>query len=498
MQFVTRRPRFPLGYQAAELPPVQKTLYSDGIREIYLLERSAESECLLIADKSAETSTLLEAIDLFPHGCAELLDHDRTAGTFALRVNGVWWAQQATKELDGFEWKSFLIESGKILKSAHRRGLRPALHPALLWLAKKVPALLPLFATREHITEQEILGDFARVLLSASTGIDENSLKEISGEQLRSWNRNVPADVLKPLIACLPNTGHAGISGFDELEARIEGKPESITVGRKPNGSGFNEIAGMRELKEWLGKEILGPLREPERYAKYRISIPNGILFYGPPGCGKTYVARQLAQELGYFFKEVKPSDVASPYIHSTVLRIRDMFDEALEKAPSVLFIDEFDAFAPSRSDLGGHQQYKSEEVNEFLASLEGAAERKVLVIGATNSPEKIDPAIRRTGRFDKLVLIPPPDADARTAMLTYHLRGRLAESDIDVAGVAMVLDGYAASDIKMLVDEAARLALAANEPISTENLLSAMQRVPASITEKDLAHYNAFQSRGF
>ena len=121
-----------------------------------------------------------------------------------------------------------------------------------------------------------------------------------------------------------------------------------------------------------------------------------------------------------------------------------------------------------------------------------------MLVIAATNSPEKIDPAIRRTGRFDKLVLIPPPDADARAAMLNYHLRGRLAESVIDVAGVAMVLDGYAASDIKMLVDEAARLALAANQPISTENLLCAMQRVSASITEKDMARYNGFQSRGF
>ena len=355
MQFVTRRPRFPLGYQAAELPPVQKTLYSDGVREIYLLGQSAESECVLIADKSAEASTLLEVIDLFPHGCAELLHHDPTAGTVALRVNGVWWAQQTTKELEGFEWKSFLIESGKILKCARHRGLRPALHPALLWLAKEVPALLPLCATREKVTEQEILGDFARMLLSASTGINENSLKEISGEQLRSWNCHVPADVLKPLIACLPNTGHVGISCFDELEAQIEGKPESKTIDSKAYGSGLNEIAGMSDLKQWLGKEILGPLREPERYAKYRISIPNGILFYGPPGCGKTYVARQLAQELGYFFQEIKPSDVASPYIHSTVLRIREMFDEALEKAPSVLFIDEFDAFAPSRSDLGGH-----------------------------------------------------------------------------------------------------------------------------------------------
>jgi transitional endoplasmic reticulum ATPase len=139
---------------------------------------------------------------------------------------------------------------------------------------------------------------------------------------------------------------------------------------------------------------------------------------------------------------------VASPFIHSTVTRIRELFDLALERAPSVLFIDEFDAFAPARSELGGHQQYKSEEVNEFLTNLEGCAERKVLVIAATNEPEKIDPAVLRAGRFDKLVFIPPPDVEARIAMLQFHLLDRPAEPDLDILGVCVVLDGYSASDI--------------------------------------------------
>jgi transitional endoplasmic reticulum ATPase len=104
--------------------------------------------------------------------------------------------------------------------------------------------------------------------------------------------------------------------------------------------------------------------------------------------------------------------------------------------------MDEFEAFVPARPQLGGHQQYNAEEVNEFLANLEGCAERKVLVIAATNEPERIDPAVRRSGRFDKLILIPPPDADARRAMLEFHLADRPVDGSLDIAGIATVLEG--------------------------------------------------------
>jgi SpoVK/Ycf46/Vps4 family AAA+-type ATPase len=188
---------------------------------------------------------------------------------------------------------------------------------------------------------------------------------------------------------------------------------------------------------------------------------------------------------------------VASPFIHETVSRIRAVFNAAIEKAPSIVFIDEFDAFVPARSELGAHQQYKAEEVNEFLANLEGCAERQVLVIAATNESEKIDPAVRRSGRFDKLILIPPPDAEARRAMLEFHLRDRPVEAALDTAGIAAVLEGHSASDIKLLVDEAAKMALKQMEPISTESLLGALGRVPASITADDVQRYATFRERG-
>lgn len=262
------------------------------------------------------------------------------------------------------------------------------------------------------------------------------------------------------------------------------------------SASGLSQVVGMANLKEQLIHDVIGPSKNPELYRRYRVSLPNGILFYGPPGCGKTYIARSLAAELGWSFRYCRPSDVASPYIHETVSKIHSVFATAIEKAPSIVFIDEFEAFVPARSELGGHQQYKAEEVNEFLANLEGCAERKVLVIAATNEPDKIDPAVRRSGRFDKLILIPPPDAEARQAMLEFHLNDRPVEASLDTPGIAAVLEGYSASDIKLLVEEAARMALKRQGLIATRTLLAALERVPASITADDMQRYELFRSR--
>jgi ATP-dependent 26S proteasome regulatory subunit len=302
----------------------------------------------------------------------------------------------------------------------------------------------------------------------------------------------VPNEKIKVSRDIAPCVEHA----IERLGRTLE--TQAARSNRVPSaGRGLSQVAGMEALKEQLRHEIIEAFRNPDLYRRYRVSVPNGMLFYGPPGCGKTYVARCLAEELGYFFQYCRPSDVASPYIHDTVRKIRDLFTTAIEKAPSVLFIDEFEAFVPARSELGGFQHYKAEEVNEFLANLEGCAERNVLVIAATNEPDRIDPAVRRTGRFDKLIYIPPPDAQARAAMLAHHLEGRPLAEPVDGEGIAAILDGYSASDIKFLTDEAARMALTRSEPISTETLLEAIGRVPPSITKEDEQRYASFRSRG-
>jgi hypothetical protein len=483
MELMTHRPTLPLGFQLGDFPPVQKALHADESIEVYLLEHSADSDLLLVRTLAAAMQRLIEWWSILGGDLVTEVSEDLGDNTRAIRIRGHWLPGNITK-IDSLQWRPLVLASVKLLQTALDAHFRSNLCPSLLWVSKATPVVIPVCAApAEGASQAEILHDLTAVLLSGSTGIDIDALAA-NVDKLRSWNRSIPAGVLDVLIGYLQAKNAEPVSALDEGPHTNENR-------------GLNKVAGMSLLKDQLRKEIIGPLRSPQIYEKYRIGVPNGILFYGPPGCGKTYMARQLAEELGYFFQDVKPSDVASRFIHDTVLRIREMFDLALEKAPSVLFIDEFDAFAPSRSELGGHQQYKSEEVNEFLANLEGCADRKVLVIAATNAPEKIDAAVRRAGRFAKLVFIPPPDAEARIAMLQFHLLDRPVEPDVDIRGVGLVLDGYSASDIRFLVEEAARAACEKAVPISTLILLDTLQRVPPSITPEDEARFRTFQSRG-
>ena len=265
-----------------------------------------------------------------------------------------------------------------------------------------------------------------------------------------------------------------------------------------PTERGLAKVAGMDELKALLYDEVVSALRDPEELKEYGLTIPNGILLFGPPGCGKTYIARQLAEELNYFFKEVFPSEIGSTFIHDTTLKIRETFDTAAEHAPALLFVDEFEAMVPARRALGAHQHHTSEEVSEFLKQLESCAARRIVLIAATNEPWKIDSAVIRTGRLDKLIYVPAPDATARAAMLRFHLYGRRQCAGIDIVSFADTLPGYSASDRKMVVDEAARRARKARQPISEGHLRAAARElVPPSVTARDELRFLAFGQRG-
>jgi len=288
--------------------------------------------------------------------------------------------------------------------------------------------------------------------------------------------------------------GRVRVAGWDFQDSSAKLRPTQLSSAR---GQGLDKVAGMHALKELLRREVVSPIRNPEPYQRYGLSIPNGILLYGPPGCGKTYIARQLAEELGHYFVEIIPSELASPYIHQSVIRIRELFDTAAEQAPAVVFIDEFEALVPTRAELGGHQHYKAEEVNEFLAHLNSCAERGVFVLAATNQPKKIDPAVRRTGRLDKLIYIGPPDSEARREMLALHLEGRPVAADFDFRMLAEMLGYYSASDIRFLVDEAARDALKKSQNITHESFRVAMARVQPSVTSEIEAQYQSMEQRG-
>lgn len=217
---------------------------------------------------------------------------------------------------------------------------------------------------------------------------------------------------------------------------------------------GFAAIAGMSELKSQLQNDVIDVLKNPEVAAQLQIPIPNGILFYGPPGCGKTFFAEKFAEEAGYNYRYVTCSDVASPYIHGGQGKIAEIFKDARKHAPTILFLDEIEAMITNRSEHDNASMRG--EVNEFLTQLNNCGRTNVLVIGATNYIEKIDPAALRAGRLEYKFFFPLPDIETRLALLKMYLGDR-SEQNIDYGTLAKETKNYSFADIKFFADTAAR-----------------------------------------
>ena len=259
-------------------------------------------------------------------------------------------------------------------------------------------------------------------------------------------------------------------------------------------GNGFADIAGMDELKEMLRKRVILILKDKELAEKYRLMPPNGMLLYGPPGCGKSFFAEKFAEETGFNFILVKASDLGSIYIHGSQGKIADLFKKAEENAPTVLCFDEFDAFVPNRSsdNSGGNQ---AGEVNEFLTQLNNCSKRGIFVIATSNRPDKVDPAVLRTGRIDKQVYVPMPDETARRLMFELYLKDRPC-TEIDSEELAKKSDGYVASDIAYVVNEAATIAAFNREDISQELLCKTIEGIKPSINKELLKEYEDMRDK--
>ena len=262
---------------------------------------------------------------------------------------------------------------------------------------------------------------------------------------------------------------------------------------KRGGGNGFADIAGMDDLKEMLRKRVIMILQNKELADQYKLTPPNGMLLYGPPGCGKSFFAEKFAEETGFNFIMVKASDLGSIYIHGSQGKIADLFKKAEENAPTVLCFDEFDAFVPSRSgDLGSNQ---AGEVNEFLSQLNNCSKRGIFVIATSNRPDKVDPAVLRTGRIDKQVYVPMPDLTARRLMFELYLKDRPCDK-IDSNVLAEKADGYVASDIAYVVNEAATIAAFNRENITQELLLKTIDGIKPSIGKDLLKEYEEMRNK--
>lgn len=292
-----------------------------------------------------------------------------------------------------------------------------------------------------------------------------------------------------------------GESDSEEEDKKTEFKV--ISYKKSPFGPnaeklGFKRIAGMEPLKGDLNRLLVDQLKNPQLYKDYGLeNSSSGVLLYGPPGNGKTYFAKALAEEAGANFLEIHPSTIASPFIHQTSKLIGGAFDAAAEaakktKKPTVLLIDEVDAVAPQR---GGEvsSNHNNEEVAEFLNQLNECATKNVFVVATTNLPEKLDPALIRSGRMNSKIYVGAPDDKSREQVLKHYLGKRspnVVDEKIDTSDIAGKTKGFSIADMQELVNQAARHALEKREKISADSFKQALKKIHPSISDSTEEQY--------
>lgn len=248
----------------------------------------------------------------------------------------------------------------------------------------------------------------------------------------------------------------------------------------------FEDVGGMESVKDEVRMKIIHPLTHPEIYEAYGKKIGGGILMYGPPGCGKTHLARATAGEIRAGFIAVGINHVLDMWIGSSERNLHDIFESARANRPCVLFFDEVDALGASRSDM--RQSAGRQLINQFLAELDGVGSNNegVLILAATNAPWHLDSAFRRPGRFDRIIFVPPPDAPARAEILQILVKGKPCES-IDFEYLAKKSDGFSGADLKAVVDVAIETKLreamksGVPKPLTTKDLLGAAKTLKSS-----------------
>lgn len=273
------------------------------------------------------------------------------------------------------------------------------------------------------------------------------------------------------------------------IKVGIDEEPAAPIIPLEKPGISFENVGGMDAVKEDISMKIINPIKHADLFKQYGKKIGGGILLYGPPGCGKTHIARATAGEIDASFISVGISDVLDMYLGQSEKQLHRIFEYARKNTPTVIFFDEVDALGASRNDMRNNAGRNV--INQFLQELDGVSANNdgILVLGATNAPWYIDNAFKRPGRFDRIVFIPPPDALARQEILEIMLKEK-PQMDVDVAKVAKKAANFTGADLKALVDftieEKLKTILKTGKetPIKTKDFLSAIKQIKPSSKE--------------
>jgi transitional endoplasmic reticulum ATPase len=310
---------------------------------------------------------------------------------------------------------------------------------------------------------------------------------------LIEWGRYAEALAWLCLETELNPTNVEAIAMKEQLKKQLnfskdDGRVSIKNTSQKPLFN-WGSVAGMRKVKAIIERDVILPLKEREFYKNFNVSIPKGLLLYGPPGCGKTFIVKRIAGLLGFKYLEVSPSTIASTYVHGTQEKIKKLFDEAAKNKPVLMFIDELEAFVPNRArtDVSFHYQAV---VNEFLLQLNNAHSNGVFVVGATNHLNMIDEAVKRPGRFDKKIFIGPPDIEARIEAFKSILKQK-PHNITKWLYLGEETENYTFAELQFLVDETTRIVASQRKNIIELNdLMKVVIQNPPEFTNEKLLQY--------
>jgi transitional endoplasmic reticulum ATPase len=297
---------------------------------------------------------------------------------------------------------------------------------------------------------------------------------------------DIPPDILQGLFVTQAD--------FDLALSEISPSALREVLVEKPNVR-WDDVGGLHKVKAQLREAVEAPLKHPEVFEEMGIRTPKGVLLFGPPGTGKTLLAKAVATESEANFISIRGPEIFNKYVGESEKAVREIFKKARQTAPCVLFFDEIDAIVSVRG-MQDNTGVSQRIVNQFLAELDGMQTlQNVLVIGATNRADILDPAVLRPGRFDNVLFVPPPEKEARMEILEVHTRKMPLEEDVNLERLAELTAGYSGADIEGLVREAAMAAVRDDwkpKPVSLKHFEEAMKEIRPSISPDDIKQYQA------
>ncbi|MDI9620116.1 MAG: CDC48 family AAA ATPase [Candidatus Nezhaarchaeota archaeon] len=337
-----------------------------------------------------------------------------------------------------------------------------------------------------EITHGFVGADLAALCKEAAMKVLRRYLPKIDLSQER-----IPLEVLE----------HIEVTMQDFLEAYKEVTPSALReVYVEIPSVTWSDIGGLEQVKQELKEAVEWPLKHPEAFKRMGIKPPKGVLLYGPPGCGKTLLAKAVATESEANFISVKGPEIFSKWVGESEKAIREIFRKARQAAPCVVYFDEIDALAPIRGLGFGDSAVTERVITQLLTEIDGLQSLdNVIMLAATNRPDLMDPALLRPGRFDRLIYVPPPDYEARVDIFKIHTKDMPLAKDVDLSNLAKMTEGYAGSDIEAVCREAGMLSLREDinsTVVEMRHFVEALKRVHPSITEDMVKSYRAWAEK--